>query len=134
MPQAFGKAYAYDDSGLPFSKWKPAAKFVHVFAELYPKYWAHCETEWPFEPSRAWRFDYAWPAVSVAVEIDGYGPGHTAMAGISSDHEKQNAAILEGWRVFRFTAKLLGSIEGVRHAVHDVARCLEGPDLTKPSE
>lgn len=62
-----------------------------------------------FHPERRWRFDFAWPAEKVAVEVDGLLPGaggrHQRMAGIEGDHEKKNAAQLLGWRVFCFSPR-----------------------------
>ena len=53
------------------------------------------------------RFDFAWPAVKVAVEIEGgtWMPRsrHTSGAGFAADCEKYNAATVDGWRVLRFT-------------------------------
>jgi len=59
---------------------------------------------------RKWRFDRAWPAAMVAVELEGgvYTQGrHTRGAGFESDCEKYNTATAMGWRVFRLTAKML---------------------------
>ena len=59
---------------------------------------------------RRWRFDFAWPALMLAIEVDGgaWIPGggrHTRGAGFAADHEKFNRATLLGWRVLRFTAR-----------------------------
>lgn len=61
---------------------------------------------------RRWRFDFAWPAKWVAVEIEGglHNPkhrNHTGLDGITGDCEKGNAAILSGWRVFRLTSPMI---------------------------
>jgi very-short-patch-repair endonuclease len=58
-----------------------------------------------FDPSRRWRFDFAWPAHMLAVEIEGgvwSGGRHTRGAGFVGDCEKYNTATLAGWRVLRF--------------------------------
>jgi very-short-patch-repair endonuclease len=66
-------------------------------------------TEHRFHPVRKWRFDYAWPAAFVAMEIDGaiFGgaSGHNTGMGIARDAEKANAAVELGWRLIRLTAK-----------------------------
>ncbi len=57
-----------------------------------------------FHPSRKWRFDWAWEAAKVALEIDGglFANGrHTRGAGFRADMEKFNHAAALGWRVFR---------------------------------
>jgi len=79
------------------------------------------EREYKFHPVRKWRFDFADPHGKVAVEIEGgafSGGRHTRGAGFIADCEKYNAAILMGWRVFRFATKeqmrnFLGHYEAV---------------------
>ena len=67
---------------------------------------ADCVKEHRFHPTRKWRFDYAFPAYKVAVEIDGgvwqYGR-HNRPQGYLADLEKFNAAAALGWRVLKFT-------------------------------
>lgn len=57
---------------------------------------------------RKWRFDFAWPAAKVAVEIEGgihdHGPSrgyHLRKAGFLKDATKYNRAAVLGWRVMR---------------------------------
>jgi very-short-patch-repair endonuclease len=60
-----------------------------------------------FHPERKWRFDFAWPHLMVAVEIDGgtwTGGRHTRGTGYEADCEKINEATALGWKVFRFTS------------------------------
>jgi very-short-patch-repair endonuclease len=62
--------------------------------------------EFRFHPTRRWRFDYAWPDKSIAVEVDGAvwtGGRHTRGAGVEKDCEKYAEALLAGWRVLRVT-------------------------------
>lgn len=57
-----------------------------------------------FHPVRRWRFDYAWLAEKVALEVEGgvwTGGRHTRGAGFVGDMEKYNAAVVAGWRVVR---------------------------------
>lgn len=63
-----------------------------------------------FHHDRKWRLDFAWPAVKVAVELDGgtarVGQSrHTQPKGFEDDCNKLNAAIMAGWCVLRFTAQ-----------------------------
>lgn len=60
--------------------------------------------QYTFHPTRAWRFDFSWPAHKLAIEVQGFGPGHNSYAGMSSDYEKHNAATLLGWRILYFMA------------------------------
>jgi len=76
--------------------------------------------EFRFFKGRKWAFDFCWviPAnmswshytIMLAVEIEGgvYSSGrHTRGAGFEADCEKYNAAIMEGWRVLRYTPGML---------------------------
>lgn len=63
-------------------------------------------TEHRFHPKRRWRFDFAWPAYRIAVEVEGgvYSKGrHTRAKGYSEDCTKYNEAAIYGWRVLRLT-------------------------------
>lgn len=46
-----------------------------------------------------WRFDFAFPPVKLAIEIQGYGRGHTSYMGMYADYQKHNSAIRHGWRI-----------------------------------
>ena len=74
--------------------------------------------EYVFAPPRRWRFDFAWPAQRVAVEVDGaiFTAGrHARGAGIVADAEKYEAALLGGWRVYRVPSRwIAGSPAQVR--------------------
>lgn len=64
------------------------------------------QTEYRFHPTRKWRFDYADPENKIAVEIDGgaFIQGrHTRGLGFIKDQDKCNAAVVLGWRVFRYS-------------------------------
>ena len=55
-----------------------------------------------FSPPRRWRFDYAWPASKLALEVQGglFVQGrHSRGAALLKEHEKLNAAAVQGWRV-----------------------------------
>lgn len=66
------------------------------------------ETQYKFHPERRWRFDFAFPDVMVAVELDGgifaaenatEAGRHARGAGRCADMEKRNAAAELGWIV-----------------------------------
>lgn len=59
--------------------------------------------EYRFHPTRKFRFDFAWPAIKLALEIDGRGR-HQTVVGVRADCEKLNEAIRLGWRVMRVPA------------------------------
>lgn len=77
----------------------------HVFPGLPP-----VEREYRFALPRKWRFDYAWPAQKIALEIEGgvwIQGRHTRGKGFLEDMNKYNEAGFLGWRVFRATPEQL---------------------------
>lgn len=74
--------------------------------------------EYQFHPVRKWRFDFAWPKLKVAVEVDGGTFGGPEMKGnhavgkrYQKDCMKNNAAQLEGWVVLRADREMVGTDE-----------------------
>lgn len=65
-----------------------------------------------------WRFDFAWPAQMLAVEIEGgiwlRSKGrHTGGVGFTEDCTKYNEAMLMGWRVLRVVGEWVRSGEAL---------------------
>lgn len=63
-------------------------------------------TEHKFLKDRKFRFDFAWPDEKIAVEIEGgiwTGGRHTRGKGYLKDMEKYNLAVLNSWKVLRFS-------------------------------
>lgn len=100
-------------------------------ADLFAAYWNVGSAdaiapvrEYRFDPVRRWRFDFAWPAQRVAVEVEG-NAWHVRGGGRhmqDADLEKYNAAAFAGWRVFRFSPGMLnrdplGCVYMVRMAI-----------------
>lgn len=64
--------------------------------------------EFPFHPTRKWRFDFAIEDRKLAVEYEGllgWGrkTGHTDSKGYTANTDKYNAAAALGWMVIRVT-------------------------------
>lgn len=77
----------------------------------------HC-----FAKPRRWRFDYAYPDLKLAFEVDGgtwihtkdtgqgsYSGGHGHPVRFETDAEKFNAALMLGWAVYHVTTKMIDS-------------------------
>lgn len=63
-----------------------------------------CEKEYQFFPSRKWRFDYYFPDIKTAIEVEGgaWTQGrHTRGKGFIADMEKYNTAGIMGIIVLR---------------------------------
>jgi hypothetical protein len=70
------------------------------------------ECEHRFYDKRAWRFDFAWPTIKLAVEVEGGvwapTPGrHTRGSGFVKDCAKYNTAAILGWAVIRGEASMV---------------------------
>ncbi len=62
-------------------------------------------SEYKFHPERKWRFDFLL-AKGIAVEVQGGGwlhGRHSRALGMENDYEKNNAAVLLGYRILYFT-------------------------------
>jgi hypothetical protein len=81
------------------------------------------DSEYVFAAPRKWRFDYAWPASRVALEVEGgvwTNGRHTRGAGFLKDVEKYNAAAVRGWLVLRCTPATLfaeATFQSIRLAI-----------------
>lgn len=91
-------------------------KAYHIVPELQ---------EFKFHPTRRWEFDYAWPSLKVAVEVNGGSSysshkvirdkkgvvrvvpssRHISPEGYRKDREKVNEAQALGWKVYEFDAE-----------------------------
>lgn len=81
--------------------------------------------EHQFHPTRKWRLDFCWPAVKLAVEIEGgafAGPGHRSVGVFLKNIDKYNALTLLGWRLLRFHGDQVRSGE----AVETIRQALQG--------
>jgi len=75
------------------------------------------EREYRFHPVRRWRFDFAFPHLMLAIEVEGgsWVQGrHSRGKGMSEDCVKYNSAVIMGWHVLRFTSDLVKSGEAIK--------------------
>ena len=66
--------------------------------------------EYTFAPKRRYRSDFAFPNHMLLVEIEGAiytGGRHVRGAGYEADIEKYNLAVLQGYRVLRFSPRMV---------------------------
>ena len=73
-----------------------------------------CVREYFFARPRRYRFDFAWPELKVAVEIEGgvWADGrHSRGQGFMEDCQKYNLATELGWIVLRGEVKMVKSGE-----------------------
>lgn len=78
--------------------------FLNYLQQQFPS--VEVVKELRFYPERRWRFDYAFPVLKVAIEIDGavWAQGrHNRPAGYLADMEKLNTAASMGWLVLRIS-------------------------------
>lgn len=84
-------------------------KFLEAWRTLHPDM-PEPVREHRFHPVRKWKFDFAFPEVKLAIELDGgsfMGGGHNRGAQQKKDQDKANVALSLGWRVLRFSTKHL---------------------------
>jgi len=91
-------------------------KYIELWLEMYKRngFYEAFVTEYQFDDVRKFRFDYAIPSLKIAVEYEGIHAtksGHTTISGFNKDIEKYNLALVNGWRVLRYTANTYKSFE-----------------------
>lgn len=81
----------------------PQLLLVRHLKELFPQYRIH--TEFRFNPDKKWKFDVCIPANNWAMECDGgaFSGGHRRGTALEKDYDRQNWAIANGWKLFRFS-------------------------------
>lgn len=79
-----------------------------------------CWAEYSFHPTRKWRFDYYFPSVKIAIEVDGglfnayqgkHAGRHSGGAGQKTDMDKGNAAAAMDILVFHFIPDEMFALE-----------------------
>lgn len=83
-------------------------KSANKVADLLKSNGINFECEHKFSESRKFRFDFVLLPLDmkVAIEYEGIVSSksrHTSITGFTKDCEKYNLAIVEGWRVLRYT-------------------------------
>ncbi len=76
------------------------------------------EAEYQFHPKRKWRFDFAFPAEMVAIEVQGglHTAGrHTRGNALEHEYEKLCEAAILGWRVLFVSSRMVLSGDAVKY-------------------
>lgn len=79
------------------------------------------QRELVFHSVRKWRFDFAWPDLHLAAEVNGgtWNRGrHNRGSAIAAEYEKLNHAILDGWKVFLFTTDMVTDGTAVQYLIN----------------
>lgn len=96
---------------------------LELFLKRFENTYGKLQYEYKFHDTRRWRFDYCFPDYHLAIEYEGQAyrsakSGHTTISGFQSDCEKYNEALIAGWKVFRFTAKMIETGLAFRQLEH----------------
>ena len=87
--------------------------------------------EYRFHDVRRWRFDLAWPAAKLAVEVQGgvWSNGkHGRGSGVAKDYEKLNTAQIMGWKVLQFETSQIKSGEAAELIIKTLHEINHKPD------
>ena len=83
------------------------------------------EREYRFAAPRRWKFDFANPALMVALEVEGghwVNGRHSRGSGFQTDCIKYSTAAVMGWRVLRFTTDQVKSGMALQMLQQAIAR------------
>jgi len=109
-------------------------KFLDVWTVVAPHHLGLPLRGFQFHPTRRWKFDFAFPEIHVAVEIEGLiggvGGRHQRMAGYQGDCEKYREAAKLGWLVLRYTGQEI--VQRPVQIVEEVVEVLKKRSATEP--
>jgi very-short-patch-repair endonuclease len=57
--------------------------------------------------SSRWEIDYCFPSYKLAIELQGYGHGHTSYMSMQRDYQKHNDIVSQGWILLYFMSSCL---------------------------
>ncbi len=74
-------------------------------------------TQYKAVEGRRWVWDFAYPEQRLLIEVQGgiwmERGGHNTGNGLQRDYEKNNAAVLAGWRVLYFSREMIEDLRAV---------------------
>jgi len=77
--------------------------------------------QYAFHSVRGWLFDFAYPPLLLAIEVEGKGR-HQTDKGCREDAEKHNAALALGWKVLRYPASSIRTNKRRERIVEQIKR------------
>ena len=92
--------------------------------DLFSALGLHPEREYVFSADRKWRFDLAFPAQKLAIEIA--GRYHLLHKRFRQDCERNNYATIHGWRVLIFPASCVVAKSRRKLICEQISRVLCG--------
>lgn len=106
-------------------------QFLQEWLHYYPS--SKPVLQHKFHPSRAFRFDFAWPTKKIAVEIQGWGPGHNTHVAMTRDYDRHMEAMLLNWKIIFLTSLHLTKEKKKVATFSKIASLLELPPIhTQP--
>lgn len=69
---------------------------------------------------RTWEIDFAFPDLRIAIELQGYGGGHTGYLGMLRDIEKYNSLTILGWTVIYFMSTHINQPEYILNTINTI--------------
>lgn len=108
------------------SKIKLQINYSDIIAAGLIKAGYKAEREYKFLEKRKFRFDIAIPELKIAIEFEGgvFSKGrHIRASGYIKDCQKYNLAVVNGWRLLRYTTadiKKFGWVDEIIKQVKDV--------------
>jgi very-short-patch-repair endonuclease len=94
------------------------------------------EEEYRFSSDRRYRFDFAWPHIAMAVEVEGgiwTNGRHTRGTGYKDDCKKYNYAQSRGWMVLRYPGDMVESGEALEQ-ITELIRIREQTPVNEKKE
>lgn len=76
--------------------------------------------EYRFDTERKWRFDFAWPVMKIAIEVE--GSVHRIKKQFRGDIQKYAEAMLQGWSVLRVDQNSIKSGQAITWLERLIAR------------
>mgnify|MGYP000526499589 CR=1 FL=1 len=127
-----GKSLRKTTTRKPGRSIKEKKEFESYMEDIFKTNWdkyvgIHIHVQHKFHPTREYRFDFAFPEIKLAIEMQGYGPGHASFVEMVSDYNRHNEAVALGWTILYFMQphikddKIMTTLDFVNKIYHQMA-------------